>query len=700
MMEREKESIFQCWADTVGVISLACIILLHFSRGYKRIIYIRITKGAEIVIRICGINRMFDFRHVSRIEPEMSACDERELYHRAYREKSKAAIDFGNQYLKNDWLARIISGIFNKSKIDLFLKQEIAKDIEDFFILSNFMRWEKENLNNQKDLRDVLIIKSSPWKKHLSGYGHRLFYLVLGYPDIKRTASGLFIPFKVAIEITANLIFMFLPGKNIPAAKGNKPKIAVLHAQGADLSKRSDYFWFPASGIDPSKILVYFRYDCWPPAKETINFIESYGMKWVNLLPWKMPRVGSTSTSPEFYKLPHILFVKNQILCLYRMTKSFFYCLFKVSRISFWQWHILSDLANRTAVYESFFKIYGIKVHYGLYETGIDMTASNIAIERSGGIDACHHWSNYDHTEISIGKPYDIYFVWGSYYKNNFFNKDFYNVNYFVYTGYPYDNFFSNCKDSSHPYRRQLIENGAQFIVTFFDQSYSDDWPKANKAIADVYKALLNKAINDSRFGLITKPKKNGEFWSQPALKEFELLAKKALKTGRCILLNKDTFPNEAAQAADLVVGFGVYSTPAIEAALSGVPAITIDLQNLSSHPFYKRNLNSYVFNDLEKAMGKIKEYLNAGKAPLIIPEDVDPFRDGRSSERIGFFIKNLIDGFDKKLNRNEAVNHAVNSYREKWGKDKVAGLDGEPAAFKECKGDGDAFVGSYTSAQ
>ena len=50
----------------------------------------------------------------------------------------------------------------------------------------------------------------------------------------------------------------------------------------------------------------------------------------------------------------------------------------------------------------------------------------------------------------------------------------------------------------------------------------------------------------------------------------------------------------------------------------------------------------------------------------------VDPFRDGRGGERIGTYIRHLLDSYGKGSESNIAINYANQQYIKKWGKDKV----------------------------
>ena len=51
---------------------------------------------------------------------------------------------------------------------------------------------------------------------------------------------------------------------------------------------------------------------------------------------------------------------------------------------------------------------------------------------------------------------------------------------------------------------------------------------------------------------------------------------------------------------------------------------------------------------------------------------ELDPFRDGRAAERMGTYLKWLIEGFAANLPRETVLADAAERYCEIWGQDKV----------------------------
>ena len=54
------------------------------------------------------------------------------------------------------------------------------------------------------------------------------------------------------------------------------------------------------------------------------------------------------------------------------------------------------------------------------------------------------------------------------------------------------------------------------------------------------------------------------------------------------------------------------------------------------------------------------------------ILDQLDPFRDGKASQRIGEFVAWYLEKLDGDSNSDDAVRYATDKYAEKWGANKV----------------------------
>ena len=84
------------------------------------------------------------------------------------------------------------------------------------------------------------------------------------------------------------------------------------------------------------------------------------------------------------------------------------------------------------------------------------------------------------------------------------------------------------------------------------------------------------------------------------------------------------------------------------------------------------------VFYDPESLKEAVLGYFNDPESnPLLgdvssILDQLDPFRDGKASQRIGEYVTWYIENLSKNLSKDEALRKATKKYAEKWGEDKV----------------------------
>ena len=87
---------------------------------------------------------------------------------------------------------------------------------------------------------------------------------------------------------------------------------------------------------------------------------------------------------------------------------------------------------------------------------------------------------------------------------------------------------------------------------------------------------------------------------------------------------------------------------------------------------------NKVLFKDFDEMIVALKSY-KAG--PNSYPDfgdwsehldELDPYRNDRGGERIGTYIRWLLESFDKGKSREEAIGNANKLFAESWGMDKI----------------------------
>ena len=164
-----------------------------------------------------------------------------------------------------------------------------------------------------------------------------------------------------------------------------------------------------------------------------------------------------------------------------------------------------------------------------------------------------------------------------------------------------------------------------------------------------------------------------------------EKLLDKAISTGRCYIFDESgrhttsAPPVLAGLASDVCIhGHLSAGTAALECALEGIPTLLIDREGAKNSKLYELPKGKVIFQDWPSAIDALMEYFNSpdessnfGDWSSIIDE-LDPFRDGMAANRMGTYLKWLIDGYDNNLEREVIMINAANKYKKIWGDDKV----------------------------
>lgn len=262
-------------------------------------------------------------------------------------------------------------------------------------------------------------------------------------------------------------------------------------------------------------------------------------------------------------------------------------------------------------------------------------------------------------------------------------------VPYYILTGYSGDHRFPLVVKQSQAIREQLMANGAQKIVAFFDENSADDarWHTGNEFMQVNYDFLLRRALEDKTLGLVFKPKVPGSL--RRRLGPVAELLTQVEAQGRCFILEAGKThgshpPVVAAKAADIAIhGHLSASTAGIEAALAGAPTVILDREGWPSCPLYENGAEGkIIFRSWEALWPILSEHLKQpGGTPgfadwsLLLPV-MDPFRDGKGAQRVGDFLGWVMDGLRVGRRRDQVLDDAAQRYAKMWGKDKVISIN------------------------
>jgi hypothetical protein len=253
-------------------------------------------------------------------------------------------------------------------------------------------------------------------------------------------------------------------------------------------------------------------------------------------------------------------------------------------------------------------------------------------------------------------------------------------------TGYIGDYRFPLLKSNAAALKNRLRQSGARHILAYCDGNSTNDprWNVGHEFIREQYIFLLEKVLSEPWFGLVLKPKAPGTL--RKRLGDVALILKKAEETGRCFVFEGGSIlgaypPAASALAADITVDHLAGATAAMESVLAGVPTLLVDREGWKISRLHRLGHGKVVFEDWDKTW---KACVDHWKRPGGIPgfgdwseiiDDIDPFRDGKAAERIGVYLRWLVDGFKAGLPRKTVMADASERYCRAWGGDKIKAI-------------------------
>lgn len=449
------------------------------------------------------------------------------------------------------------------------------------------------------------------------------------------------------------------------AERSRGSRLACHYAEGFDPSRRNDLNWFEGSGIDPAKVLIYFD-SCNNSngqliKAETIRQIEKMGFNWVSLKDDIVEDQGYFWQAAALDK------------------KELFPAKSAKTGVEKWILDIGNGLLEGVNYWKQFYEAFDIKVNYipeeGFSKNIMQAIAFDINKQERGLLVGKQRSEIYaPFSDLFVGfHPKHVFFTWNDRIPD-YLNPNIEKIETLVTVGYPND--VSARRVESLKYRDELLKNGVKFIVALFDNSFGRDLHYSEDGMIGFYDLFLKWMLEDDSVGLVIKSKKPSLIKSFTGLRD---VFDKAADTGRCIRLSQEwgRFPADASLGADMAVGCGIASA-VMESVIAGRRGIHYDTTCLKSHEFYRWGGGRLIFDDPIKMMTALKRYKeDPANEPKLgdwseYLDRLDPFRDNRGGERMGTYMRWLLEAFDQDKNREEAIELANKRYAQSWGGDKI----------------------------
>lgn len=574
------------------------------------------------------------------------------------------------------FIRRLIKVGLDKKRLLLYLEKRIWTEIKEQAIHINVAEC---HVLQQEPLKNpvTFFVTRRHWSPYLVEYaGAKGIRLVCcaGMPRFRFGQVLLF--FLRALELLPRLVHR---GEGLLPGNQPHPTLAIAYS-GRDLStdpaKRNDLFWWNGSGIPPAQLLVYFTRPDLRLTQELADFLQEQGIHFVAAYPR-----ASQLRSPVWH--PTGKFLKAGFRLWARIAGALLLGAFRQGwKPLSWIPH-LGTLVYHYAFWLDFYQWWGTKVAVIFDEFSFpESIGGTMALHDLNAISLTYQASNLSCAPLNIVPSSQIVLSFSGAFAHLWaWNR--LPASHIVQIGYTYDGAFGAVARHAQVHREALLGNKAKFIIAYFDENSSRDRDGliSDADAANLYRELLQKALDDPDLALVCKPKK-GRTLRQRLGPVRDLLSKVEL-TGRLLLLERtDIYPAEAGLIADLAIGELVGTTAALEARLAGTPTVLIDLMCLKEHPYYSWGKDRVVFEDWNTLFAKIAAFRTNPDANATFGDwgsvlfSLDPFRDGKAGLRMGSYIAALQSAFASGCGPQDVICQTNRGYAETWGADKVISPD------------------------
>ncbi len=445
-------------------------------------------------------------------------------------------------------------------------------------------------------------------------------------------------------------------------------RIGVTAQWGTRLARANDLYWWWDTAIDPARLL--YLLDTRESFRDSVEQVGRLGIPVVAVGTWLGP--------PPAPSLPRAAPPWSDALKDFTLVASLTRSVLTSARP---RRHALASLAWRHMTARrlaSQFRAAGVRAVFHHQETQADCISQ--AAELAGGIRLGAQWASLAGPCGAAVRTHHAFFCWGTR-DARIYTDSGSTVKHLLIAGCPM------VEVGASPAARAVAQcavdalraAGARIILALFDTNFTPDF----------YSAFLRWAIECPDVGLLIKSKWKG--WARAKADGLDGLVHRALSTSRVVALADDSSPAVVAQSADFAVGC-VSPSAVIVSALAGARVLFIDYEGVDRGPlkpyaaFHSLGPGRCVFSCAETLRVAVEQYLDApaahqclGDATPIL-DQLDPFRDGQASRRIGDYVAWYLTGLDAGLSSDSAVARATRRYADTWGEDKaVRGLECQP---------------------
>jgi hypothetical protein len=468
---------------------------------------------------------------------------------------------------------------------------------------------------------------------------------------------------QVFVSLYQSLIFSIKKAPDSQKRKALVGLAAVWGFEGFNKNRVDDFFWWRHSKVPPEQVIYMFERQDYQPTRNRLTDLEQLKVKSIALNP-KYP--GDAQKNQ--FKGNRISF-KNSLKAFFLYSKLTLQGLlankYKQSICSLVSWQVYKSEALVLL-----FKDINLRGIFHFHETGLEFI--NLAALQSNAARIGTHWSCFTTPNASSPRCHEVFFAWGEHDLKIILDSGSVSKN--ILISGCFLNEFSHKEGHERAKEAvQLMKNqGVRITLALFDNSLP---------LPNFYRFFLQWLIDDPSLGILIKSKSGT--WESVCEDGFGGLVQQAMDSGRIFVMDEKASPADAALLSDFAVGITGISAIAV-AGLQGAKVLYIDYDKLNQGAlkpygiFHSLGPNRCVFYDMESLKNAVLGYAknpesnpNLGDVSPIL-DQIDPFRDGKASQRIGEYVTWYFESLESNSSKKEALRIATEKYAEKWGADKV----------------------------
>lgn len=595
------------------------------------------------------------------------------------------------EQLANNLLIKTMGSEWDLGKVLFYFEKLVEEEVKLECLRVGLITWMMRNKLNLAPRQSALLIKRIHWFPSLEAYARSKGIRLIGYRSWRFRMVAKFVARMFSIltriltalgtDIRSRVHHTTIKARqhrleegSVVARQPSRATIAIRYwfrKLSFDPTERSEFFWLEGSGIPHSEVLLYDYVTDRPLDAETLDQINARGVRVL----------GRGPGIPAWHPTPRMSTVFFRTLTKIILGVST--CMARKQWVSPYYIAKLLALAMGYAYWYDFYAANRVRVNVGTLNTSV---AQTLALDALNGVSVAYQYSASNilspTTLLSAGE--NVQFVLSPVFERLWRSVET-PVGYFVHTGFIYDSAIQAVRGIERvaQTKKQLQDNGAHFILCFFDEHSWNRWDIFSSAedAANDYEYLLNWLLTDSTLGIIFKPKKSTSLFQRIA--RISRLIDKARQTGRLMFLTSeyivgDIYPAEAALIADVCIGMLSGTTAALEARLAGVPTVLIDNEGFRSHPFHTWGDGRVVFNSWESLRTAVEQYRAAPEAHSDFGDwspglnDLDPFQDGQAGLRMGLYIRWVYEALKQGASKQDSLAIATEKFSQRWGSEHV----------------------------